>query len=345
MMNNTIAHANSCTLHTHSNPKTGLFAIIAIHSTKLGPALGGCRCIDYPDTDSATEDVTRLAKGMSYKAALAGIHHGGGKSVLIRPKEFKDRHAYFEEFGEFVESLDGSYITSVDSGTNIEDMDDISHATSHVCGTSSDGCTPSIYTAMGVLEGIKAAVKAKLHRHDLDGIHVAIQGVGNVGAALALSLEELGAKLSLSDVSDTTLNNCLSKLKNPGSANIISPKDIYKVPCDVFSPCGLGGIINQDSLQQLDCKIVAGSANNQLADEVDGMSLHESGILYAPDYVINAGGLIDVSLIPQGISEQEVASKTKHIGTTLEEIFKCAEKENKACHAIANEMAENILYH
>ncbi|MBL4607336.1 MAG: amino acid dehydrogenase [Pseudomonadales bacterium] len=344
-MNNTVTHANSCTLHTHNNPHNGLFAIIAIHSTKLGPALGGCRCIDYPSTEYAIEDATRLAKGMSYKAALAGISHGGGKSVLIRPKEFKDRHAYFEEFGEFVESLGGSYITSVDSGTNIADMDDISHSTTHVCGTRHDGCTPSIYTAMGVLEGIKAAVKAKLHRQDLEGIHVVIQGVGNVGGALAISLERLGAKLSISDISDTTLDHCLQQLKHPGSVNIIAPDDIYNVPCDVFSPCGLGGIINQQSLPQLDCKIVAGSANNQLSNDSDGLHLHERGILYAPDYVINAGGLIDVSLIPQGVSEQDVALKTKNIGTTLEEIFVRSEKESKACHAIANEMAENILYH
>ena len=342
---NNITHANSCTLHTHNNPHSGLLAIIAIHSTKLGPALGGCRCIDYPDTRAATEDVTRLAKGMSYKAALAGIHHGGGKSVLIRPKNFQNRHAYFEEFGEFVESLGGNYITSVDSGTNIEDMDDISHATSYVCGTSHDGCTPSIYTSMGVLEGIKAAVRKKIRRQSMEGVHVVIQGVGNVGAALAISLEELGAKLSLSDINDTTLSTCLEKLKSPGAVNIIHPENVYREPCDVFAPCGLGGIINQQNIKHLGCKIVAGSANNQLSEDKDGILLHNLGILYAPDYVINAGGLIDVSLIPEGKSEQDVAIKTKQIGSTLEKIFDRAEKENKACHTIANEMAENILYH
>ncbi|MBV1870998.1 MAG: amino acid dehydrogenase [Gammaproteobacteria bacterium] len=344
-MNSSITHTNSCTLHTHSNPRSGLMAIIAIHSTKLGPALGGCRCISYPDTDAATEDVTRLAKGMSYKAALAGIHHGGGKSVLIRPKTFKNRHTYFEEFGEFVESLGGDYITSVDSGTNIEDMDDISHSTSYVCGTSNDGCTPSIFTSLGVLEGIKAAVRKKMRRQSMDGIHVVIQGVGNVGAALAISLEELGAKISISDINDATLNACLERMKSPDEVMVIPPDDVYRSSCDVFAPCGLGGIINPSNLQHLECKIVAGSANNQLSQESDGVLLHKKGILYAPDYVINAGGLIDVSLIPNGISEQEVTIKTKQIGDTLEEIFDRAEQENKPCHTVANQMAENILYH
>lgn len=344
-MNHVTVPAHSCTLHIHNNPDSGLRAIIAIHNTRLGPALGGCRCLEYPDFRSATIDATRLAKGMSYKAALAGIKHGGGKSVLIRPKHIKDRHAYFEEFGAFVESLDGEYITSVDSGTNTSDMDDIAHNTTHVCGTSKDGCTPSFYTAMGVLEGIKAAVHAKLNRRDLEGVHIAIQGVGNVGAALARSLDKLGAKLSISDVSNTNLQACLEGLSSSQMANIVTPDNIYDIECDVFTPCGLGGTITPTTLDRLQCKIIAGSANNQLSEKRVGQLLHDKGILYAPDYVINAGGLIDVSLIPQGQSIQEVEIKTKRISNTLEQIFERSKNENRACHVIADEVAENILYH
>ncbi|MBL4583227.1 MAG: Glu/Leu/Phe/Val dehydrogenase [Pseudomonadales bacterium] len=344
-MTHGITRANSCTLHTHNNPKSGLVAIIAIHNTTLGPALGGCRCISYPDTLAATADVTRLAKGMSYKAALAGIQQGGGKSVLMRPAKIKDRHAYFEEFGEFVESLGGSYITSVDSGTNTADMDDIAHTTSYVCGTSYDGCTPSVYTAMGVLAGIQAAVRQQMHRWDMAGVHVVIQGVGNVGSSLAIALEKLGAKLSLSDINSNTLNACMERLKAPGAVNIIHPDDVAAEPCDVYSPCGLGDVINQHSLKNLACKVIAGSANNQLSTDADGLLLHQKGILYAPDYVINAGGLIDVSLISEGKSEQQVETKTKEIGTTLKEIFERSKVEDKPCHAIADQMAESILYH
>lgn len=339
-----ITHENSCTLHTYDNPKSGLFALVAIHSTKLGPALGGCRCLTYPNTKSAIEDVTRLAKSMSYKAAMAGISHGGGKAVLVRPAHIKDRKAYFEEFGEFVESLGGDYITSVDSGTNISDMDDVSHTTSYVCGTSKDGCTPSIYTAMGVLEGIKVAVRKKLQRNDMEGVRVVIQGIGNVGSALAVSLEKLGAVLSLSDVAPEALTACLDKLQSPGSVTVVDPDDAHKTPCEVFSPCGLGSVITPRAVLEMDCNIVAGSANNQLLSQNEGLRLHHKGILYAPDYVINAGGLIDVAQIAKHKTEQEIELKTKQIGKTLEQIFNCSIVEDRACHTISKEMAENILY-
>ena len=340
-MFDTIEQAHLSELHIRCDEETGLKALIAIHSTRLGPAIGGCRCISYPDDDAALLDAIRLAKGMSYKAALAGLPQGGGKSVLLKPKHIVNRHAYFKKFGEFVDSLSGRYITSLDSGTNIEDMDDISASTRFVSGTSTDGCNPSPITALGVVEGIKSAVEFKLNKNHLDGVHVAIQGAGHVGQSVAQQLFQLGAKLTVCDVNENAVQLC----KQQYNAQAVAPNNIYDVECDVFCPCGLGSIINSETINRLRCKIVAGSANNQLADEALGAQLHDMEILYAPDFIINAGGLIHVSYMHNNLAQEEIVNKTLEIKNTLTSIFTRSQEENLACNTIANIMAEEILYH
>ena len=340
----TIEESKLSGLHLFSDPELQLRAVIAIHNTDLGPAIGGCRCITYENESAAINDVIRLAKGMSYKAALAGIPHGGAKSVIMCPNEIKDRHAFFQQFGEFVNTLNGRYITSVDSGTNIADMDDISLRTPYVCGTSNDGCKPSPFTALGVFEGLKAAARVKLKRHDIEGLHVAIQGIGNVGSELARMLINVGAKLTIADVSNSHLKNFLDTIEHPEHINVVHPDEVYDTNCDVFSPCGLGSILNKKTIPRLKCSVVAGSANNQLAEESDGDLMYEHNITYAPDYVLNAGGLINVSLAYEGKADSEVEEKTRLIGTTIESLLQRAQTEKTPSNIIANNIAEKLLY-
>lgn len=327
-------------LHIKYDPETQLKAFIAIHDTRLGPALGGCRFIPYSDEVSAIEDAIRLAKGMSYKAALAKLPYGGGKSVLMCPEHINDRRALFESFGEFIDSLGGRYITSVDCGTGIDDMDAISKSTDFVVGTHKDGCNPSPITALGVLSGIEAAVKFKLNKSNLKDVHVAIQGVGHVGMALAELLVSKGARLTVTDINQDALNICRIKL----GAKVVSPDEIVSVKCDVFAPCGLGGTINQTNIKDFRCNIVAGSANNQLSEESMGLILHNNGILYAPDYIINSGGLIQVALNKHKQNAEKVKQKTLAIGHTLTNVFERSFSAQKPCNEIANTMAEEILY-
>ena len=327
-------------LHIKCDPKTQLRAFIAIHDTRLGPALGGCRFIPYCNEAAAIEDAVRLARGMSYKAALARLPYGGGKSVLMCPEHINDREALFESFGEFIDSLGGRYITSVDCGTGIDDMDSISRSTEFVVGTHADGCNPSPMTALGVFSGIEAAVKFKLDKADLRGIHVAIQGVGHVGMALAELLASKGARLSIADINKDALRACQQRW----GAEIVAPEKIAAIPCDVYSPCGLGGTLNKNSIKNLKCKIIAGSANNQLLEESIGQALHKFNILYAPDYIINSGGLIQVALIKHKQSAEKVNQKTLAIGQTLTDVFERSKTNNKPCNEIANTMAEEILY-
>lgn len=340
-MFDTIEQARLSELHVKSDEQSQLRAIIAIHNTRLGPALGGCRCIEYPNDDAAILDAVRLAKGMSYKAAMAGVPQGGGKAVLIRPRELPDRERYFEAFGRFVDELGGRYITAVDSGTTPADMDYVSHATPHVSGTSSNGGDPSPVTALGVLEGIRSCVAFKLGRADLEGVHVAIQGVGNVGYYLARLLHEEGARLTVTDIDEQKLMQCADEF---GSLTI-DPTAIYHTQCDVFAPCSLGAVLNDQTIPKLSCGIVAGSANNQLAADQHGVKLFDQGIVYAPDYVINAGGLIHVSLGKQGVDPDQIIEKTKRIGDTVRLVLERAAKENRPTNLVADAMAEEKLYH
>jgi len=326
-------------VHIQSDPASQLHAIIAIHSTRLGPALGGCRCIAYDCESDAFVDAARLARGMSYKAALSGVPHGGGKAVILQPKGSFERATLYRAFGRFVETLGGRYITAIDSGTSLSDMDMVAQETSHLAGSHKDGLDPSPVTALGVYAGIKAAVANKYRLDSLQDLSVAIQGLGNVGYALAGLLYEAGAKLIVSDIDPLKVARCESEF----GARPCDPDVIYQTECDIFAPCGLGGIINDYSFEKLKCGIVAGSANNQLAERYHGQLLYERDILYAPDYVINAGGLIQVSFGSRGRAEGHVREKTLAIGQTLSRIFERSKADNAPPSHIADLMAEEIL--
>lgn len=338
-------------LHVRYDAASGLKAFIAIHNTDLGPALGGCRFIHYPQESLAIRDVVSLARGMSYKAALADVPQGGGKSVIIKPSGKYDPQALFSEFGHFVESLKGRYITAIDSGTTSKEMDIIHSTTGHVTSTSKAG-SPSIHTARGVFEGIRSSVKCKLNRDSLEGLRVAIQGVGNVGYALGRMLAKEGAEVIVSDVDQGRVNLALEHF----AVKAVAPDMIVREPCAVFAPCGLSNVINEVTIDQLVCRIIAGSANVQLAHADLGMRLHNKGILYAPDYVINAGGLIYASLTHSDVIQQAttpmsevgviqdiIQKKVTQIGSTLSEIFERSARENLATSSIADRMAEEKL--
>lgn len=332
-------HANLSELHFHADESTQLKSIIAIHSTLRGPALGGCRCVEYASEDEAINDVVRLAKGMSYKAALANVPQGGGKAVIIKPPEIENRNALYQSFGKFVDGLGGRYITAVDSGSHLSDMDQVQQVTSYVSGCTSDGFDPSPLTALGVFCGIQAALQHRRGNNSLQGIRVAIQGLGNVGFALAELLHKAGATLIVCDINKAKQRLCEQKF----GAISVPPEDIYQVPCDVFSPCGLGAILKDQTIPHLQCEYIAGSANNQLLAPNHGEILHQRGILYAPDYVINAGGLIQVSLGLNHIAQADILKKTTDIGKTLRQIFERSDKDNISTHTIADQLAEDIL--
>ena len=326
-------------LHFKVDPTTGMKAIIAIHSTKLGPALGGCRFIEYENTEKAIYDVMRLARGMSYKAASVNLPLGGGKSVIIKPKGEFNRAAYFHAFGKFVGDLNGRYITALDSGTELSDMDIIAEHTTHVASLSNANGNPSPSTAEGVYLGIKTAVKAKLGKDNLQGLHIAIQGLGHVGFALAEKLYKDGARLTVADV-DPHKNE---KARTLFQAEISDSATIHASKCDIFSPCALGAILNDETIPQLQCTIVAGAANNQLHHAHHGTLLHQLGILYAPDYVINAGGLIFAASKYLHGQEAEVASKISQIAVSLTDIFDRSQRENQPTSYIADKMAQEKL--
>jgi len=246
-------------LHLSVDPVTGLKAVIAIHNRRLGPALGGCRYLVYPDDESAMVDAIRLAQGMSYKAALAGLPVGGGTAVIIRPIHVESRAALFEAFGRCIEQLDGRYITAIDSGTSTADMDCIAQYTRHVTSTTSAG-DPSPYAALGVFSGIRTTAMARLGSDNLEGLRVAVQGLGNVGYALAEQLHAAGAELLVSDNDRGKVQLAMEQL----GAHPVAPEALISTPCDIFAPCGLGNILTSQSVMQLRCAAVAGSANTQL---------------------------------------------------------------------------------
>ena len=326
-------------LHLKQDPRSGLRAIVAVHSTKLGPALGGCRFVEYASTADAVRDALRLAQGMSYKSALAGLPLGGGKAVIIKPNKAFDRQAYFHAFGDFVESLNGRYITAVDSGTELHDMNIIGQRTRYVASLSEEHGDPSPSTVSGILRGIEAAVMFTLDRSSLSGLKVAIQGLGQVGFDLAHRLHQQGARLTVADVNADRVADAVRRF----SATEVLVQDIHKVPCDVFAPCALGGILNSSSIAELQTRIVAGGANNQLAEPLDGQRLHDRGILYAPDYVINAGGVIYASSKYFSSSEASAQQKINNIRNALLEIFNRSRQDNQACNLIADGLARELL--
>lgn len=335
-----IERADLNELHFRYDKASGLRAVIAIHNNRLGPALGGCRFMAYSSDDDAIEDVIRLARGMSYKAAIANVPQGGGKAVILKPLEPFDRQDLFQAFGSFIHDLGGRYITAVDSGSLITDMDEVAMNTPYVSGTSKDGHDPSPITALGVYAGIRAAVQHQLQKDSLKGLHIAVQGVGNVGHALAALLYKEGAQLTVSDIDEQRVQRCVNEF----GANAVTGDQIYSVDCDLFAPCGLGGIINPNTIAQLRCSIVAGAANNQLSDDTQGEILHKNGILYAPDYVINAGGLIQVSLGYLKKPASEIHQRTLALGATLTDLFERSRADNIPPEQIANRLAESLLF-
>lgn len=328
-------------VHMRFDPDTGMRAIIAIHSLKRGPAIGGCRFVKYVSADAAFEDAIRLAYMMSYKAAVSQLNHGGAKAVVMRPAKLHDREAYFRSFARFVAELDGRYITAVDSGTTQADMDIVHRHTPYVTCHTQSGVPndPSPMTVLGVLRGIEAAVHYQLKRADLQGVHVAIQGAGHVGYLLARELKARGASITMSDVNVSALDHAIATLGVTG----VAPDAIYDVPADVFSPCALGAVLNLRTISRLRVSIVAGSANNQLAHHRYAALMQEKGILYAPDFVINAGGLIYVAAIYDHADVRQATTQVENIYYTLEDIFERAERDHLDTHAVAFQIAKERL--
>lgn len=326
-------------LHVKYDAETDLHAIVAIHSTKLGPALGGCRIKEYPDFESACKDALRLSQAMSYKSAMANLPLGGGKAVIIKPKTISDRTQFFKTYGKFINSLGGRYITALDSGTTMEDMDNIRTETNYVATHSGIGNSAPA-TAQGILRGIEAAVKFKLGKDSLEGIRVAISGVGQVGSLLAALLHARGAKLIISDVNDSALAQCLLE----SQAEVVTPEKILSTPCDVFSPCAFGGIINSETIHQLNTSIIAGGANNQLENMSLAETLMSKDILYVPDYIVNAGGLIFAHGKYQHSTDKEIEDKLNNIYNTLMNLFHEAEKAKVTPEKMAEKLVEAKIY-
>ena len=332
-------------LHLKTDVETGLHAIVAIHNLKFGPAIGGSRFIEYPDSLSAIRDAMRLGRGMTYKAAISGLPHGGGKAVIVRPKGMTEaqRVDIFAGFGQFVDSLGGRYITCEDSGTTVGDMTIVKQHTNSVLGydpNSGSSGDPSPLTALGVRRGIEAAAMFRWNRDNLDGLHVAIQGVGHVGYYLAKELHERGARLTVSDINKDNVQRCVNEF----NAQVVEPSDIYSVQCDIIAPCALGAILNDDTIPQLNCEIIAGASNNQLAETRHGVMVMERDILYAPDYAINAGGLINVAQEYAGYDADKVLDKVGQIYDTMLSIFERGAKGKLPMDVVADRMVEEKLY-
>jgi leucine dehydrogenase len=327
----------------HSDPASGLRAIIAVHNTRLGKGLGGCRMWPYADEGEALTDVLRLSRGMTYKAALAGLPQGGGKSVILGDPRRDKTPEMMRAMGRFVDTLGGKYVVAEDSGTSVPDIRLMAEHTRHVGGLTdataqASGRTgdPSPATAYGVFVGIKAAVRWRLRHEDLRGLRVTIQGVGNVGYRLAKHLHEAGAKLWVTDIHAPAVERCVKEF----GATAVAMDEIFAVPADVFAPCALGAIVNDRTLPQFKAPIIAGAANNQLAESRHGRALMERGILYAPDYVINAGGIIDIYYEGPDYREDKVREHLERIGGTLATVFKRAQEEKRPTGEVADRMAE-----
>lgn len=331
-------------VHFFDEPASGLRAIIAVHSTALGPAAGGCRRWIYASDRDALTDVLRLSRGMTYKNAVAGLPFGGGKSVILADEATAKSDAMFRAFGRAVDSLGGHYVTAEDVGISVADMRTVREETPYVSGLpqsgDSAGGDPSPWTAEGVFLGILAAVEARLGRDSVAGLKVAVQGVGHVGLHLCELLSNAGALLTVADVNRENLQKALA-LPNVSE---IPARDILFADVDVLAPCALGNIINSASIPRIEASIIAGAANNQLSTEADGQRLRDRDILYAPDYVINAGGIISVSREYFGNSSAEqVKSDVAQIPQRLTMIFDEAREQGKPTNQIADALARRLV--
>lgn len=325
-----------------SDKKTGLKAIIAIHDTTLGPAMGGTRMKAYSSDEAALQDVAALAKAMTYKASLAGLDFGGGKAVIIGDPAKIKSEVLLRTYGRFVERLGGRYITAVDSGINEYDVECIRRETRHAlggCAAGGRGGCPSPATAYGVWQGMKACAEVAFCTPSLAGRTVAVQGLGSVGEVLASHLAAEGAKLVVSDTDIARGKAIALKL----GARWSDPAHIHKISADIFAPCALGNVITADTVKELDCKIVAGAANNVLADSGLADTLHRMDILYAPDFVINAGGLIYIAHERTPYLPEEILEIVGRIGERLRRVFERAGQENTSPLWVANKMAEERI--
>ncbi len=321
-------------------PASGYRGIIAIHDTTLGPALGGCRFWNYDSEEEALTDVLRLSRAMTYKAAVAGLNLGGGKSVIIGDNSVKRREMIFRAHGRAVESLKGRYITAEDVGTSVEDMDYVHMETEYVVGIAGRSGDPSPVTAYGVYRGMKACAQKRYGDDSMKGRTVAVQGLGHVGYYLCENLAAEGAHLIVTDIHEDKV----ARVVEDFGAEAVDPDAIIEADVDIFAPCALGAVINAETIPKLRCDIVAGAANNQLAKpDEDDQALQERGILYAPDYVINAGGLINVYSELAGWSTDRSKRKAGEIYHTLLAIFKVAEEQKLTSADAADHIAQRRI--
>ena len=327
-----------------SDDASGLRAIVAIHSTAMGPAAGGCRWWQYVNEDAAITDALRLSRGMTYKNAIAGLPFGGGKAVILTQQGQQNPRELFKAFGQCVESLHGQYVTAADMGVTIENMRVVQKYTSYVSGlqqtNNADSGDPAPWTAYGIFLGIKAAVEKKFGTDKIKGLRIAVQGVGNVGYQLCKLLHTEGAILTVADINTANI----ARIQRELSVTTVNPEEILSEDVDVLSPCALGGILNSRTIPDIKAAIIAGCANNQLEVEQDGYEIAKRGILYAPDYVINAGGIINVAREYLGNSNKDQLSKEiGRIPERLSELFSIADRTDRPTHVIADEMAQSIV--
>ncbi|MFC7370463.1 branched-chain amino acid dehydrogenase [Fictibacillus iocasae] len=322
--------------------QSGLKAIICIHDTTLGPALGGTRMWTYDSEDAAIEDALRLARGMTYKNAAAGLNLGGGKTVIIGDPKKDKNEEMFRAFGRYIQGLNGRYITAEDVGTTVEDMDLIYQETPFVTGVSpafgSSG-NPSPVTAYGVYRGMKAAAKEAFGTDSLEGKTIAVQGVGHVAFTLCKHLHEEGASLIVTDINKEAVQRAVDAF----GAKAVEPSEIYSVDCDIFAPCALGAIINDETIPQLKAKVIAGAANNQLRETTHGDLIHEMGIVYAPDYVINAGGVINVADELNGYNRDRAMRKVETIYDNIEKVIEISKRDKIPTYLAADRLAEERI--
>jgi leucine dehydrogenase len=324
-----------------SDNETGLKAIIAIHSTVLGPSLGGTRMWVYPNEMEALNDVLRLSRGMTYKNSISNLNLGGGKAVIIGDSRSMKSEAFFRKFGKFVESLSGKYITAEDVGISPQDMSWVSKETKHVVGLPGKSGDPSPVTALGVYMGMKACAKIQFGSDSLYGKKIAVQGVGHVGEYLVGHLAKEGAEIFISDIYEETLERVSKKY----NTHIVKPEEIYDVEMDIYAPCALGATINDNTLEKLKCSIIAGAANNQLKNEnLHGKAVMEKGIIYAPDFAINAGGVINCFSEVHGFSGEWALKKAEEIYQTIFNIVSRSKNENIPTYQIANTIAEERIH-
>ena len=324
-----------------NNEKAGLKAIIAVHNTNLGPAIGGCRLFPYASYDDALFDVLRLSRGMSHKNAAAGLKFGGGKGVIIADPSMKTE-AMFEAFGEAVNNLGGDYITAEDVNTDCDDAMVMLRKTNHICGLPMNSGDPSPFTARGVWQGIRATAKVALGRDDLEGLTIAVQGLGKVGYDLCRHLHNSGAKLIIANRSNKEM---AQKAIEEFGAVIVPTEEIYAQECDIFSPNAMGAILNPTTIPQLKCKAVAGGANNQILDDASGLALKARGIFYAPDFVINGGGVINAAAEVDGpYNKDAVLAKVDNIYNSIEHILSESNQTGEPEGVIATRYADSLIY-